>query len=58
MIDALYPEGGSSVEATAGDALLTNCPEGHPMWQAETHEIVDRLSVEAILTSNQLAEKL
>ena len=40
MIDALNPAGDSEIQMVVRDALLTNCPESHPMWQAEIHEIV------------------
>jgi hypothetical protein len=39
MIDALYPAGGFSLQAIVGDALLTNCPEGHPVWQTGIYKI-------------------
>ena len=40
MIDALNPAGDSAIQMIVRDALLTNCPESYPMWQAEIHEIV------------------
>ena len=40
MIDALNPVVDSAMQMIVRGALLTNCPESHPMWQAEIREIV------------------
>ena len=54
MIDALNPAGDSAMQMMAGDALLTNCPESHPMWQAEIVSSIT-LDVKPCITSSQLA---
>jgi hypothetical protein len=43
MIDGLNPAGNSAMQMIVRDAVLTNCPEGHPKWQAEIHEMVSIL---------------
>jgi hypothetical protein len=42
MIDALNPAEDSASPMIVGNALLTDCPESHPMWQAENHQKVSR----------------